>query len=319
MLGAIGLADGGAQPEETFLAVRRLFERAASERPLVLVVDDVHWAEPILLDLLEYVVAFSSGQPILILCLARPDLAELRPGWVTPRPGRSLVVLEALSGSEALELAESTAPEALGPQTAARIVQTAEGNPLFIEQLVAVGPEAAETLPSSIHAVLAARIDRLAPGERAVLELASVQGRSFYVRGLEQLAGDAEVSAHLVALVRHQLIRSERSEVAGQDAFRFGHALIRETAYQGLPKQRRAELHERVARWLESSPGASDEAIGHHLAEAYLLLADLGPGRGARAGAGPRGLRAAGGSRRRRPDPRRRLGRGAGCWSEPRA
>ena len=99
-------------------------------------------------------------------------------------------MLEALSGDEALELAESTAAESLGPQTTARIVETAEGNPLFIEQLVAVGAEAAESLPSSIHAVLAARIDRLAPGERAVLELASVQGRSFYVRGLEELAGE---------------------------------------------------------------------------------------------------------------------------------
>jgi class 3 adenylate cyclase/DNA-binding SARP family transcriptional activator len=277
VLGAIGLAESGAQPEETFLAVRRLLERAASERPLLLIVEDVHWAEPTLLDLLEYVAAFSSGEPILILCLARPDFADLRPGWVTPQPGRSLLVLEALSGAEAVELAESAATESLGPQTTARIVETAEGNPLFIEQLVAVGAESAESLPSSIHAVLAARIDQLAPGERAVLELASVQGRSFYVRGLEELAGDAEVSAHLVALVRHQLIRSERSEVPGEDAFRFGHALIRETAYQGLPKQRRAELHERVAHWLASSPGSSDEAIGHHLAEAYELLAGLAP------------------------------------------
>src|SRR6185312_13772269 len=124
----------------------------------------------------------------------------------------------------ALELAESAATESLGPQTTARIVETAEGNPLFIEQLVAVGAESAESLPSSIHAVLAARIDRLAPGERAVLELASVQGRSFYVRGLEELAGEPDrgtVAAHLVSLVQHQLIRSERSEVPGEDAFRF--------------------------------------------------------------------------------------------------
>ena len=136
-------------------------------------------------------------------------------------------------------------------------METAEGNPLFIEQLVAVGAESAESLPSSIHAVLAARIDRLAPGERAVLELASVQGRSFYVRG-RGAAGDPDATrspAHLVSLVQHQLIRSERPEVPGEDAFRFAHALIRETAYHGLPKQRRAELHERVARWLEASPG----------------------------------------------------------------
>ena len=160
-------------------------------------------------------------------------------------------------------------------------MDTAEGNPLFLEQLVAVGAESGgAALPSTIQAVLAARIDRLEPGERAVLELASVQGRSFYVGALTELLVEddrARASTHLVSLVAQQLIRSDRSDLAGQDAFRFAHALIREAAYQGLPKQRRAELHERVARRLEQWPGVPDETIGHHLAEAYRLLADLGP------------------------------------------
>ncbi len=277
VLGAIGLSEGAAQPEETHWAVRRLLERVAAERPLLLVVDDVHWAEPTLLDLLEYLVAFSSGHPILLACLARPDFVQTRPAWVTPQPNRSLMVVDPLSNAEALALVEGVG--AAGG-AAERIVETAEGNPLFLEQLVAVGADdGGSALPSSIHAVLAARIDRLDPGERAVLELASVQGRSFHVGVLAELLGERDrpqTATHLVSLVQQQLIRSDRSDLPGQDAFRFAHALIREAAYNGLPKQRRAEVHERVARWLERRPGAQDETIGFHLAEAHRLLGELG-------------------------------------------
>jgi DNA-binding SARP family transcriptional activator/predicted ATPase len=277
VLGAIGLSEGAAQPEETHWAVRRLLERVAAERPLLLVVDDVHWAEPALLDLLEYLVAFSSGHPILLACLARPDFVQTRPGWVTPQPNRSLMVVDPLSNAEALALVEGVG--AAGG-VAERIVETAEGNPLFLEQLVVVGgDDGGSALPSSIHAVLAARIDRLDAGERAVLELASVQGRSFHVGVLGELLGERDrpqTATHLVSLVQQQLIRSDRSDLPGQDAFRFAHALIREAAYNGLPKQRRAEVHERVARWLERRPGARDETIGFHLGEAHRLLTELG-------------------------------------------
>jgi tetratricopeptide (TPR) repeat protein len=159
-------------------------------------------------------------------------------------------------------------------------VTTAEGNPLFLEHLVAVGAENGEAaLPSSIQAVLAARIDRLESGERALLEHASVQGRSFYVGAVAELAPERDrsgIAAQLVSLVHKQLISAERSEFTGEDAFRFAHVLIREAAYRGLPKQRRAELHEGVARWLECRPGAEDETVGHHLAEAYRHRAELG-------------------------------------------
>jgi DNA-binding SARP family transcriptional activator/predicted ATPase len=280
VLAAIGLSDAAAQAGETFWAVRRLLERVAAERPLVVVVEDVHWAEPTLLDLLEYLVAFSSGQPILLICNARPEFVEVRPAWVTPQPSRSLVALDPLSNAEARELIEGAGAAGLESRTAARIVETAEGNPLFLEQLVAVGAQSGEELPSSIQAVLAARIDRLDPGERAVLELASVQGRTFHVGPLTELLDEedrASTATHLVSLVQQQLIRSDRADLPGQDAFRFAHVLIREAAYQGLPKQRRAELHERVARWLEQWPGGQDETIGYHLGEAHRLLCDLGP------------------------------------------
>jgi class 3 adenylate cyclase/tetratricopeptide (TPR) repeat protein len=280
VLGAIGLSEGAAQAEETFWAVRRLFERAAAEHPLVVIVDDAHWAERTLLDLLEHLVAFSSGHPILLICLARPEFVDAQPVWATPMANRTLLRLDALSDEDARQLVESAGADELGSGTATRIVEMAEGNPLFLEQLVAVRAEHGEdALPSSIQAVLAARIDNLEPRERAVLEHASVQGRSFRVGAVAELLDERDqsgIATELVSLVQKQLIRAERSVIRDQDIFRFTHALIREAAYHGLPKQQRAELHERLARWLETWPEVEDETVGYHLGEAYRHLAGLG-------------------------------------------
>jgi DNA-binding SARP family transcriptional activator len=263
VLAAVGMHDGAAQTEETFWAVRRMFERLAAGRPLVVVFEDIHWAEPTLLDLLEYLVVFSSGHPILLVCLARPELLEARPSWSRA----SLLALDPLPDPEARALVENAG----AGERAAGIVETGEGNPLFLEQLVAVGAETA-ALPTTIQAVLAARIDGLEPGERTVLAHASVQGRTFYAGAIEEPG----TAARLVALVHKQLIRADRSEIPGQDAFSFAHVLIREAAYRSLPKQRRAELHERFARWIEARPGAEDETVGYHLAEAHAYRAELG-------------------------------------------
>ena len=274
VLAAVGLDDGAAQAEETFWAVRRMLEEVAAERPLVVIVEDIHWAEPTLLDLLEYLVVFSTGHAILVVCLTRPELAESRPAWTAPQPGRSVLVLDALSDDEAHELVE----HAGGGPRAAGIVETGEGNPLFLEQLVAVGSDT-DTLPTTIQAVLAARIDRLEPAERALLAHASVQGRAFDTAALaELLPGDDRggTATRLVALVHKQLIRVDRSGPPGRDAFAFAHALIGEAAYRSLPKQQRAELHERLARWMESRPSAADETVGYHLAEAHRYRTELG-------------------------------------------
>ncbi|HEX5895988.1 MAG TPA: BTAD domain-containing putative transcriptional regulator [Thermoleophilaceae bacterium] len=279
VLGAIGLSEGAAQPEETFWAVRKLLERVAQSGPLLVIVDDIHWAEPTLIDLLEYLVAFSSEHPILLLCLARPDFVQARPAWVAPQPNRSLLMLGALPETEARQLVESAGSGELWSRTATRIVETAEGNPLFLEQLIAMGAEGDEAaLPSTIQAVLAARIDGLAPAERALLEHASVQGRSFYAGPLAEVleCEPSELAPHMVSLVQKQLIRAERSDLPGEDAFRFAHVLIREAAYHGVPKQRRAELHEHLAQWLQDRGGAEDETLGHHLGEAYRCRAELG-------------------------------------------
>jgi DNA-binding SARP family transcriptional activator len=277
VLRAIGMSDEPAQAEETAWAVRKLFEHVASERPLVAVVDDVQWAEPSLLDLLEYLLAFASAHPILLVCLARPEFVEMRPGWATPISSRTFFALDALPEQEARALVQSAGADELGTDTAARIVALAEGNPLFLEQLTAIGAEGGDApLPSTIQAVLAARIARLEPSERSALEHASVQGRSFDAAALAELLGEpgpVAVSSQLVALVQKQLIRPDRSSAPGEDVFRFAHALIREAAYHGLPKQRRAELHEALARRPDAG---GDELVGYHLGEAYRNLRELG-------------------------------------------
>jgi DNA-binding SARP family transcriptional activator len=272
VLAAVGLAGGAVQAEEAAWAVRRLLEAVARERPLVVVMEDIHWAEPTLLDLLDHLAVFSRGTAMLLLCLARPDLLETRPGWAAPQPGRSIEVLGALAEGEARALVDQLGAGGLAAGTAEQIVARAEGNPLFLEHLAAVGADTGE-LPSSLRAVLAARIDGLEPAERALLEHAAVQGRSFHAAAPLLPEGTA---GQLVALVRKGLIGAERSELAGQDAFRFAHVLLRDAAYRGVPKQRRAELHERVARWLERQPRAGDEAIGHHLVQAHRYRAELG-------------------------------------------
>ena len=139
MRGLVGLSDETAPAEETFWAVRKLFEAAAAERPLIVVFDDVHWAEPLLLDLIEYLVGSSAGKAIFVVCLARPELLETRPSWAVEDVTRSVVTLEALPEADARRLVESLTPGEVGPRETARIVRTAEGNPLFLEQLVATG------------------------------------------------------------------------------------------------------------------------------------------------------------------------------------
>jgi DNA-binding SARP family transcriptional activator len=263
------LLDEATQSEETQWAVRRRFEAAARERPLVVVLDDVHWADPALLDLVDYVVAFSSGAPILLVCLGRPELLAQRPAWAAPQRSATVLGLEALADGHALALVATLGAE---PGAARRIVARAEGNPLFLEQLVAIG---GETLPPTIEAVLAARLEGLDAGRRALLEHASVEGRSFHRGAVAALMGADALAPALTALARDQLIQADRPAHPGEDAFRFAHALIRDVAYAGLPKRRRADLHERLAAWLLERPEPEDEVVGYHLEQACGYRAAL--------------------------------------------
>ena len=279
---ATGAVDRGAPSTEVFWAVRRLLERMSERRPLVVALEDLHWAEPTMLDLVEYVAAFAKG-PLVLLCIARPELLEKRPSLAA-----ATLELDQLADEEVAELVE-----ALGIEDAhlrRRITSTSEGNPLFAEQLAAMiadSERAAEIeLPGSIHALLAARIDSLEPAERRILERASVVGRQFWHRAVAGLSSEADqpfVMGSLMALVRKGLVKPARSEIAGEDAYRFRHALICDETYAGIPKTVRADLHERFARWLQAEAsdgkgfGEHDEILGYHLEQAYRCRAQLVP------------------------------------------
>ncbi len=188
LVGALSLGPGGGSPEEISWAARKLFESLARDRPLIAVVDDIHWAEPTLLDLLEYVATFATGVPLLVLCTARPDLFETRPTWSNPRRNAVLVSLEPLGAEDSETLIDSL--QEVDAPMRARIVEAAEGNPLFVEQFLAMRAEgtAGELgIPPTIHALLSARLDRLEPAERAVIERAAVEGRLFHRGAVAEL------------------------------------------------------------------------------------------------------------------------------------
>jgi class 3 adenylate cyclase/tetratricopeptide (TPR) repeat protein len=261
--------------EDSFWAYRKLFGALAQARPLVLLLEDIHWAESTLLDLIEHVAEWTREAPILILCLARLELLDARPGWAGQR-----IELAPLSNQDADNLVATLAGE-VEPSMQARAKEAAEGNPLFLEQLLALAQEDGQELavPDSIQALLTARLDRLALAERVLLEAAAVVGKEFWRSALLELSlPDTEVSAVLQRLVRKRLIRPERSTFPGEeDAFRFGHILIREAVYAGIPKAKRADLHERFAEWLIASASTYEEIIGYHFEQAYRYREGLGP------------------------------------------
>jgi class 3 adenylate cyclase/tetratricopeptide (TPR) repeat protein len=267
----LGEVAGGSN-DEIFLDVRRRLQEKARQRPLLVCIEDVHWAQPAFLDLLEYVHGWARDAPITLLCLARPELYDLRPRW----PGRMLT-LEPLSTRESESLLDALDVPAAAR---ARIVDAAEGNPLFLEQMVAMlADEApADEMPPTIHALLTARLDRLEPFEQSVLQRAAVVGKDFSRNAVVELSPEderAEVAATLLSLTRKELVRPDHSGFADDDGFRFRHALIRDAAYAEVPKGVRTELHARFAAWLEPRE-ATPELVGYHLEQAYRSGVELG-------------------------------------------
>ena len=268
-----------ASTGEVFWAARRFLEALALERPLVVVLEDVHWAEPTLLDLVDYLDSWAVDAPLLVLCLARPDLREHRPGWADT--GRALAV-EPLLDEAADSLLSELAGDELTGEARIRIVEVAEGNPLFLEQLLAfvqeVGTEGLDSVPPSVEALLAGRIERLEVEERALLERAAVAGREFSRSALVHLSPPGELAGldgRLRGLVRRGLIRGNRTRE--EDVYRFHHVLIRDVTYAGITKDGRGDLHERFGTWLEHREGA-DEIVGYHLEQAHRYRAELHPG-----------------------------------------
>jgi class 3 adenylate cyclase/tetratricopeptide (TPR) repeat protein len=274
---------GTATPHELFLEVRLMLESLAAERPVLVYVDDLQWAEPLLLDLVDHIVELSRDAPILILCTARPELLEDRPAWGGGKLNATTTMLEPLGTAECEALLVELGDD-LDPPARARVVSASEGNPLFLEEMSALARETgSHAVPSTIQALLAARLERLAGEEREVLERGAVEGEVFH-RGLARpLAGgersQAEIDELLAGLVRKDLIRPHAPTLPGDRAFRFRHLLIRDAAYDILPKAARAELHGRLARALEHvAPDLTglDEIAGWHLEQAVRYRRELG-------------------------------------------
>jgi tetratricopeptide (TPR) repeat protein len=268
-------------PDEIAWAVRSALEEGAQDGPLVVVFDDIHWGEETFLDLIEHVADFSRDAPILLLCMARPELLEKRPGWGGGKWNATAVLLEPLGAAETDRLLDELG--GVSTEMRERIRAAAEGNPLFVEEMVALIRESGGeevTVPPTIQALLAARLDQLAPEERGVLECGAVEGRVFHRSAVQVLADDTgNLQGKLMGLVRKELVRPERAQLPGDDAYRFRHLLIRDAAYEALPKATRAELHERFAGWLEergTDVAELDEIVGYHLEQAARYRQQLG-------------------------------------------
>jgi len=270
-----------SSPDEIAWAFRKLLESRAAERPVVVVFDDVHWGEPTFLDLVEHVADLSRGAPILLLCMARPELLDVRPAWGGGKLNATNVLLGPLAPEETSQLVDLLADE-VESSLRERILEAAGGNPLFVEEMLAMAAEGGGdvAVPPTIQALLAARLDQLAGAERRVLERGAVEGQVFHRTAVAALADGDSVDGELIALVRKDLVRPEQPLLPDDDAYRFRHLLIRDTAYEALPKATRAELHGRFADWLQlhgTMLVELDEILGYHLEQAFRYRAELGP------------------------------------------
>jgi class 3 adenylate cyclase len=299
---AIGLSGEQFPVAETFWAARRFLEALARERPVVVVIDDIHWAEQTFLELITHLVETVEDASVLLLCTSRHDLLEHHPDWAMG-PKDERIVLQPLTDAHAAQVVSGLLGEAgIAGEVQERVVKAAEGNPLFVEQLLSMMMDSGAlqfhegrwepssdladlAVPPSIQALLAARLDLLAREERTVIEPASVIGLVFAQAAVAELAPDPvkpKVPDHLASMVRKQLVRPNRAAAADDLAYRFSHILIRDAAYGGLLKRARATYHERFAGWadeLNRRQGRSqeyEEILGYHLEQAYRYLSELG-------------------------------------------
>ena len=296
----MGLSEEPFQLAELFWAVRRLLEALGRGAPLVVHLDDAHWAEETLLDLVEH-LADEAEAPMLLLATSRPALLERRPGW-GDADGRTTISLGPLAAADAARMVQDLLGETgLPPDLQARIVNAADGNPLFVEQLTSMlidsgritrrgghwrvkGDLSEIQIPPTVEALLAARVDDLPEDERAVLEPASVIGRDFARDAVEALAAEPvreDVDVHLGGLVARQMVQA----VPGEWPFdhRFHHSMIRDVTYDGLLKRTRATLHEQFVEWADRAGLAREHAVeleeilGYHLEQSHRYRSELGP------------------------------------------
>ena len=298
VLEVVGLSEVAGTAEEGAWGVRKLLEGLAARHPVIAVFDDLNWSEPTLLDVIEHVAEWSRDAPILLVCMSRPELLDARPGWSGGKRNATTIFLEPLSERESELLIDNlVGGTVLDGDVQARIQEAAAGNPLFVEEMVSMlvdegllrregdhwvveGDLSRVQVPPSIQVLLASRLDQLGLPERHVLERGAIEGNVFHRGAVEVLVPEgerADVGSSLLALIRKELVRPHRGAFAGADAFAFRHPLIREAAYEALPKQVRGQLHEAYAGWLGQRGGEQDEILGYHLEQAFLYREQLGP------------------------------------------
>ena len=283
---------GTANAQELFWAVRRFLEAIADSSRVVLLVDDIHWAEPTFLDLLEYLAAWTRA-PLLLLTTARTELLGVRPEWGTGE-GTENLELPPLSPEDAAALVQQLLSGTnIGAAAIRRVAQASEGNPLYVEEMLRMLADDAGGLaagderwrvPPTVHALIAARLDQLDDQARALLQRAAVVGAEFSLSALSGLADELSLDAGNAAATALQTLVHREFVVAqphaGEGAYRFGHGLVRDVAYAGTPKRDRAVLHARLAAWLAGSAAAEGvehiEIVGHHLGQAATLRTELG-------------------------------------------
>jgi predicted ATPase len=261
---------------EAFAAWRRFFEGLAEQRPLVLVFEDLHWADEGLLDFIDHLVDWAGGSPLLVVCTARPELLERRPSWGGGKLNATTLVLPPLANEDAARLIAALIGQAVLPaETQAALLARAGGNPLYAEQYVRMFAERGSAedlpLPENVQGIIAARLDALPPNEKAVLQDAAVMGKVFWPGALLAIGGE-EPEQLLHSLERKEFVRRERrSSVAGEAEHAFRHMLVRDVAYGQIPRAERAQKHRSAAEWIEALSERTDdvaEMLAHHYASA---------------------------------------------------
>ncbi len=281
-VGVLEAVEGERAQQDIAWAARAWAEQLAEAQPLVLVFEDVHWGEEPLLELLEHLASWVREAPLLLVCLARPELLDVRPSWGGGRVRATTLELEPLQAEESAELVEALTRELELPVDTLAVLAKTEGNPLFVEETIRMLAErprsGAERIPDTLQALIAARIDRLPAGPRIILQRSSVMGRIFMHGALTKLTPElTDVDAALdELLLRDLVVREPRATISGEQAYKFKHVMIREVAYSGLSKSSRADLHHAYAEWLGER--AHDEVLeirAFHLDQAARLLTEL--------------------------------------------
>src|SRR5215210_5504277 len=284
----LGLASGVLEAvqaersqQEIAWAAREWAQRLAQEQPLVLIFEDIHWAEEPLLELIEHLATWVREAPLLLVSLARPELLDIRPGWGGGRVRATAIELEPLGPEESEALIDAL-DGSLGAAERREVLAKTEGNPLFFEETMRMleeeGTGRIGRIPDTLQALIAARIDRLAPEAKALLQRAAVIGRTFWEGALQRLSPELDsLDEPLDDLrLREFVLDEERSSIRGEKAYKFKHVLIREVAYSGLSKTARAEHHARFAEWLKERAGEELlEIRAFHLDRATALLTEL--------------------------------------------